>query len=37
MLVFELKFESDFGKQVAVSLRWVEGGSQGDDEFEFLA
>jgi hypothetical protein len=25
MLIFELKFESDFGKTVAVSLRWVEG------------
>jgi hypothetical protein len=25
MLVFELKFESDFGKQVSVLLRWVEG------------
>jgi hypothetical protein len=25
MLVFELKFDSDFGKQVYVSLRWVEG------------
>jgi len=25
MLVFELKFDSDFGKQVFVSLRWVEG------------
>jgi hypothetical protein len=24
-LVFELKFESDFGKQVSVLLRWVEG------------
>jgi hypothetical protein len=26
MLIFELKFESDFGKNVAISLRWVEGG-----------
>jgi hypothetical protein len=25
MLIFELKFESDFGKTVAISLRWVEG------------
>jgi len=25
MLIFELKFESDFGSRVAVSLRWVEG------------
>ncbi len=25
MLVFELKFDSDFGKQVFFSLRWVEG------------
>jgi hypothetical protein len=25
MLIFELKFDSDFGKRVAVSLRWVEG------------
>jgi hypothetical protein len=25
MLIFELKFESDFGKSVAISLRWVEG------------
>jgi hypothetical protein len=25
MLIFELKFDSDFGKQVFVSLRWVEG------------
>lgn len=25
MLVFELKFESDFGKNVFVSLRWVNG------------
>lgn len=25
MLVFKLKFDSDFGKQVFVSLRWVEG------------
>jgi hypothetical protein len=28
MLVFELKFDSDFGKQVFVSLRWVEGKDQ---------
>ena len=28
MLVFELKFDSDFGKQVFVSLRWVEGRDQ---------
>ena len=25
MLIFELKFDSDFGKSVAISLRWVEG------------
>jgi hypothetical protein len=25
MLVFELKFDSDFGKQVFISMRWVEG------------
>jgi len=25
MLIFELKFDSDFGKRVAVSLRWVKG------------
>jgi len=25
MLIFELKFESDFGKNVFVSLRWVDG------------
>jgi hypothetical protein len=25
MLIFELKFDSDFGKRVAVGLRWVEG------------
>lgn len=25
MLIFELKFDSDFGKQVFFSLRWVEG------------
>jgi hypothetical protein len=25
MLVFELKFDSDFGKQIVVSLRWVAG------------
>lgn len=25
MLVFELKFESDFGKRIHVLLRWVEG------------
>jgi hypothetical protein len=25
MLIFELKFDSDFGKRVAMSLRWVEG------------
>jgi len=28
MLVFELKFDSDFGKQVFVSLRWVDGKDQ---------
>jgi len=28
MLIFELKFESDFGKRVFVSLRWVEGRDQ---------
>ena len=28
MLIFELKFDSDFGKQVHVSLRWVEGKDQ---------
>jgi len=28
MLVFELKFDSDFGKQVFISLRWVEGKDQ---------
>jgi hypothetical protein len=28
MLIFELKFESDFGKRVFVSLRWVEGNDQ---------
>jgi hypothetical protein len=25
LLVFELKFESDYGKQIGISLRWVEG------------
>jgi hypothetical protein len=25
MLIFQLKFESDFGKFVAISLRWIEG------------
>jgi hypothetical protein len=25
MLIFELKFESDFGKRVFVSLRWIDG------------
>lgn len=25
MLIFELKFESDFGSRMAISLRWVEG------------
>jgi len=28
MLIFELKFDSDFGKRVHVSLRWVEGKDQ---------
>lgn len=28
MLVFELKFDSDFGKRVFISLRWVEGRDQ---------
>jgi hypothetical protein len=28
MLLFELKFDSDFGKRVAVSLRWVDGKDQ---------
>jgi len=28
MLVFVLKFDSDFGKQVFVSLRWVDGKDQ---------
>jgi hypothetical protein len=28
MLIFELKFDSDFGKRVFVSLRWVEGRDQ---------
>ncbi|WP_461451114.1 hypothetical protein [Mucilaginibacter sp.] len=28
MLIFELKFDSDFGKQVFVSLRWVDGRDQ---------
>jgi len=25
MLIFELKFDSDFGKRIFVSLRWVDG------------
>jgi hypothetical protein len=28
MLIFELKFDSDFGKQVFVSLRWIDGKDQ---------
>lgn len=28
MLVFDLKFDSDFGKQVFISLRWVDGKDQ---------
>ena len=28
MLIFELKFNSDFGKQVFISLRWVDGRDQ---------
>jgi hypothetical protein len=28
MLIFELKFDSDFGKRVFVSLRWVDGKDQ---------
>lgn len=28
MLVFELKFDSDFGKRIHVLLRWVEGSDQ---------
>jgi hypothetical protein len=34
MLIFELKFDSDFGKRVAVGLRWVEGDASGDDSDE---